>query len=93
MGTNVVPILANIYVAMFENELRKKCILHPNLEWPTLFKRFIDDGFGIFEGTQNKVEYWICQFNLLREMFKIDKWSYGKHVEYMNLEIYRVIGF
>ena len=44
---------------MFENELRKKCVLDPNIKWPILFKRFIDDGFGIFEVTQQEVEYWI----------------------------------
>ena len=27
----------------------------------------IGDGFGIFEGTQNEVKYWIDQFNLLRD--------------------------
>ena len=56
MGTNVAPILANIYMAMLEHELRRKCALNPNMKWPVLFKRFIDDGFGIFEGTKEKVE-------------------------------------
>ena len=52
-----------------------------------MFKRFIGDGFGIFEDTQNEVEYLIYQFNLLRKTIKIDKWSYGTYVEHMNLEI------
>ena len=77
-----------IYMSMLENEWRRKCALHPNIKW-LLKKRFIDDGFGIFEGTQEEVEYWINQFNLLIETIKIDKWSYGPHVEYMDLEIYR----
>ena len=85
MGTHVAPILGNIYMAMLENELRKKCVLHPFLKWPILFKRFIHDGFGIFEGTQNEVEYWIYQFNLPRETINIDKWSYSTHVEYVDL--------
>ena len=29
--------------------------------WPILFQRFIDDGFGVFEGTKDEVEYWIRQ--------------------------------
>ena len=62
-------------------------------KWPVLFTRFIDDGFGIFEGTQEEVEYWINQFNLLRETIKIDKWSYGTHVEYMDLEYIDEPGF
>ena len=54
------------------------------MKWPTLFKRFIDDGLDFFEGNKNEVEYWISQFNLLRNMIKIDKWSSGTHVEDMD---------
>ena len=72
MGTNVAPILANIYMAMLENELRLKCKSEPKFKWPILFNRFIDDGFGVFDGTRKDVEYWITQFNLLRDTIKID---------------------
>ena len=51
MRTNVAPILANIYMARLENELRNKCLLEPKFKWPILIKRFIDDGFGLFDGT------------------------------------------
>ena len=53
MGTNVVQIFANIYLAM--------CT------------RFIDDCFGIFEGTKNRFDDWAEQFIKLRESIKIDK--------------------
>ena len=52
MGTNLAPILANIYLAMLQEELKNKCKQDINLKWPTLFLRFIDDGFGIIEGTK-----------------------------------------
>ena len=39
MGTNVAPILANLYVAMLENELQAKCRNDPKLKLPVLFKR------------------------------------------------------
>jgi hypothetical protein len=48
MGANLAPILANIHMAMFENELRNKRVCDPKLKWPIPLKRFIDDGFGIF---------------------------------------------
>ena len=48
-------------------------MLDPNIKWPTLFKSFIDDGFGSFEGTRNEVEYWINQFKILRDTIKLDK--------------------
>ena len=58
------------------------------LKWPKLFLRFIDDGFGIMEGSKKDVEYWINQFNGLRKTIKIDKWSFGNSVEYMDIYIY-----
>ena len=88
MGTNLAPILANLYLAMLQEELKKKCKHDDKLKWPCLFLRFIDDGFGIMEGTKQDVEYWISQFNNLRKTIKIDKWSFGNHVEYMDLYIY-----
>ena len=49
MGTNLAPILANLYLAMLQNELKNKCINDKKLKWPIFFQRFIDDGFGIIK--------------------------------------------
>ena len=62
MGTNVTPILTNIYMAMLENELKVKCKTDPKLIWPVLFKLFIDDGFDITKGVREDVIYWIQCF-------------------------------
>ena len=75
MGTNVAPILANIYMARLEQILKEKCKMDPKLKWPCLFKRFIDDGFGILEGNKSDFEYWVTEFNLLRETITIDKFK------------------
>ena len=40
MGTNLAPILANIYLAMLEKELLIICKIK-NIKWPILFKRFM----------------------------------------------------
>ena len=53
MGTNLAPILANIYMAMLEEELYTICT-RKNIIWPEMFKRFIDDGFGIIKSNKNK---------------------------------------
>jgi len=71
MGTNVAPILTNIYMAMLENELKMKCEADPKLIWPVLFKRFIDDGFGITKGDRKDVIYWIQKFNELRKTVQL----------------------
>ena len=54
MGTNQAPILDNLYLAMLQEELKSKCKHDANLKWPKRFLRFIDDGFGIIEGTKKK---------------------------------------
>ena len=72
MGTNGVPILANIYLAKLEKLLLKKCKMHKNLIWPILFQIFIDDGFGITKESKKDFEYWVSEFNLLRDTITID---------------------
>ena len=57
MGTNVAPISANIYMAMLENELHQTCKYDPKLKWSILFKRFIGNGFGVLDGTQEDIEF------------------------------------
>jgi len=37
----------------------------PKLIWPKVFKRYIDDGFGITKGSKKDVEYWVSEFNNL----------------------------
>ena len=89
MGTNVAPILANIYMARLETLLKEKCKMDIKLKWPILFKRFIDDGFGVIEGTRLDFEHWVSEFNLLRQTITIDKFKYGNEVDFMDLFIYK----
>ena len=56
MGTNVAPILANIYMAKLENLLKEKSKTKKKIVWPILFKRFINDGFGITEANKEEFE-------------------------------------
>ena len=73
MGTNVAPILANIYMAKLEMLLKEKCKTDIKLKWPTLLD----------------FEYWVSEFNSLRETITIDKFSFGNSVEFMDLYIYK----
>ena len=54
-----------------------------------MFKRLIDDGFGIMRGNKKDVRTWINEFNQLQENIFIDKWSFGNHVAYMDLYIFK----
>ena len=75
-------------MAMLEEELDIIC-KNKNIKWPIMFKRFIDDGFGIMRGNKKDVESWIYEFNQLRENIFIDKWTFGNHVAYMDLYIFK----
>ena len=89
MGTNVAPILANIYLAKLEIFLKDKCKTDKKLVWPIMFKRFIDDGFGVTKGSTTDFEYWVSKFNMLRETITIDKFKYGDEVDFMDLFIFK----
>ena len=87
MGTNLAPILANIYMAMLEEELYIICT-RKNIIWPEMLKRFIDNGFGIIKSNKKKISRWVEEFNNLRENIFIDKWHFGNNVAFMDLFIY-----
>ena len=50
MGTNLAPILANICI--YSNVKRSIICIRKNITWPEMFKRFINDGFGIIKKQQ-----------------------------------------
>ena len=66
MGTNNAPILVNYTWLGWNTMLREKCKTDPKLKWLVLFKRFIDDIFGIIDGNKLDFEYWVSGFNLLQ---------------------------
>ena len=54
-----------------------------------MFKRFIDDGFGIIRGNKKDVGTQINEFYQLRENIFINKWTVGNYVAYMDLYIFK----
>ena len=66
--------MANLYLAMLEEELKKKCVYDKIIKWPTIFQGFIEFEFGIMEGNKKDVKYWIDQFNTLSKTITSDKW-------------------
>ena len=89
MGTNVAPIIANLYLAILEKILKDKSKNDPKMIYPIFYRRYIDDGFGITKGAKSDVEYCITAFNNLVQSIKIDKFTYGPRVEYMDLIIFK----
>ena len=52
MGMNFAPIFANICIAKLELLLKEICKTDINIKRACVFKRFIDDGFGIMDGNK-----------------------------------------
>ena len=78
---------------MLQEALKKRCVHDKTLKWPVLFQRFIDDGFGITKANKFEFEYWVSEFNLLRDTITIDKFSHGNSVDFMDLHIYKADDF
>jgi hypothetical protein len=74
---------------MLEKKLREQTKNDSKMIWPTLWKRFIDDGFGIIKGLKKDVEYFVHKFNSMVESIKIDKIEYGDKVNFLDLCIYK----
>ena len=66
----------------------KGCGINAKLVRPILFKRFID-GFKVTKGSKLDFEYWVSEFNSLRETMTIDKFNYGDKVDFMALAIFK----
>jgi hypothetical protein len=93
MGTNVAPVFANIFLAIFEVRVKNMSLIDPKLIWPVLFMRFIDDGFGVMQGSKEDVFYFVKVINSLVPTITIDKVEIGGHVVFMDLVIFKVLRF
>ena len=54
-----------------------------------MFKRFIDDGFGVIKSNKKEFLLWVNEFNCLRKNIVIDKWQFGNNVAFMDLHIFK----
>jgi hypothetical protein len=88
MGTNVAPELANIFLAILEVKMKAESETNPKLIWPLLFKRFIDDGFGIMNGSSSDIYYFVNRFNSFFSNITIDKIVIDTYLAFMDLVIF-----
>lgn len=84
MGTNCMPPAAQIYLAVcWEGEVRKQL----GDKFPTVFLRYIDDGFVIFEGNEQELLSFINILNSFLPNIKITH-SYSQfQIEMLDLVI------
>ena len=68
MGTNLAPILPNICMAMLDEELYI-ISTHENITQPEMFKRFINDGFGIINSNKNIFQRGLMNLRMCKKIF------------------------
>jgi hypothetical protein len=86
MGTNCMPPAAQLYLAREWEGLAKQRL---GSDFPSLFKRYIDDGFVIFEGSEQKLLAFISLLNTLLPNIKITH-SYSQfEVDFLDLVVYK----
>ena len=54
-----------------------------------MFKRFIDDGFGVIKSNKKEFLIWVNEINCLYKNIFIDKWQFGNNVAFMDLHIFK----
>jgi len=82
-GTNVAPPYANIYVAVALEAAVKQQVPY----WPAIYKRFIDDGFFVWEQDLPSLHAFLQLMNTLLPNIKLT-WHIDQHsVPYMDLQI------
>ena len=91
MGTNLAPILANIYLDMLEKEIKEDNKNDPKFKWPMFFKRFIDDIRGIMDGSIEDVNYFISVFNRYVTSITVQPIKIGSEADFMDLIIFKGI--
>ena len=86
MGTNCLPQAAQLYLAIkWEAPLRRKL----GAGFPAMYKRFIDDGFVIFQGTHAELLHFIACLGSELPNIHIT-YTYSQfQVEYMDLVVYK----
>jgi hypothetical protein len=86
MGTNCLPQAAQLYLAVkWEGAVRRRL----GASFPALFKRYIDDGFVVFNGTHTELLQFIASLQSELPNIRITH-SYSQVcLEYMDLVIYK----
>jgi hypothetical protein len=86
MGTNVAPPYANIYVAKALEARARELSAY----WPAIYKRFIDDGFFVWEQDEASLHAFLHLLNTLVPSLKLS-WVISKtSVAYMDLQVTKV---
>jgi hypothetical protein len=91
MGTNCMPPAAQLYLAR-KWETKAKAMWaerFPDKPFPDVFRRFIDDGFVIFEGSEQDMLDFLDVLNTVMDNIKITFHYSRFEVEFLDVVIYK----
>lgn len=84
MGTNCMPPVAQLFLAVLV-ELPLRAALGD--AFPAFYRRFIDDGFFVFEGTEAELQAFLHRLNTAHPNIKLT-YAYSQHaVDFLDLVI------
>ena len=91
MGTNCMPPAAQLYLAR-KWETKAKALWaerYPGKPFPEVFRRFIDDGFVVFEGSEQDLLCFVDVLNTVMDNIKITFHHSRFEVEFLDVVIYK----
>jgi hypothetical protein len=86
MGTSAAVVFACLFMADIEDKWIKKF-----QEKLFIFKRFIDDGFGVFRGSVEETRTALIEYNELHPNIKIEFATSSSFAIFLDLKIYKSI--
>jgi hypothetical protein len=88
MGTNCMPPAAQLYLAVkWENAFAQHCADTLHIPFPSLYWRYIDDGFFIYEGTEAQLSTFLREFGSFLPNIRITSTSSQFRVEFLDVVI------
>jgi hypothetical protein len=86
MGTNCLPQAAQLYLAVrFEEALKRKL----GARFPSFYKRYIDDGFVLFKGSEQELLAFVNALNSELSNIRITHKYSRFEVEFLDVVIYK----
>lgn len=85
MGAKFAPSLANLFMAEWED----KFVFSQGRDSLLFYKRFIDDLFFVWEGTESSLHAFMCELNSNKNNIKLD-YTYSKErIHFLDVNVRR----
>jgi hypothetical protein len=90
MGTPVAPTIANLFMGWLESKLLENCPVSINSEY---WKRFIDDIFLLWFGSDEELVNFFNYINSFHPTIKFTMESSSSHIPFLDIKLFMESGF